>query len=184
MECKARIGHGQARFTYAWTTTLTWGIQRNSGFRIEHTEMPPEASVLTYVPVTFDENGAPIASSIASPSGEVSYGPNGEPFLSPGETVNLLIPLWLFRVKAPARVVYVIDEPDRKGFAYGTLPGHPECGEELFLVERKEDDSVWITIRSFSRPASWAWWLVYPVLRASQAFYTRRYLKALSGPID
>ena len=26
-----------------------------------------------------------------------------------------------FRVKAPARVVYVIDEPNRKGFAYGTL---------------------------------------------------------------
>ena len=29
-------------------------------------------------------------------------------------------------VSAPVRVVYVVDEPRRGGFAYGTLPGHPE----------------------------------------------------------
>src|SRR5512139_3551990 len=38
-------------------------------------------------------------------------------------------------VKAPVRVVYIVDEPHRKGFAYGTLPGHPESGEEAFVVE-------------------------------------------------
>ncbi len=37
-------------------------------------------------------------------------------------------------VRVPCRVVYVVDEPDRRGFAYGTLPGHAESGEELFLV--------------------------------------------------
>src|SRR5690349_11068708 len=37
-------------------------------------------------------------------------------------------------VRVPCRVVYVIDEPDRRGFAYGTLPGHAESGEELFAV--------------------------------------------------
>ena len=37
-------------------------------------------------------------------------------------------------VRAPCRVVYVVDEPDRRGFAYGTLPGHAESGEELFMV--------------------------------------------------
>ena len=37
-------------------------------------------------------------------------------------------------LRAPCRVVYVVDEPDRRGFAYGTLPGHPETGEELFAV--------------------------------------------------
>ena len=37
-------------------------------------------------------------------------------------------------VRAPCRVVYVVDEPDRRGFAYGTLPGHAESGEELFVV--------------------------------------------------
>ena len=36
-------------------------------------------------------------------------------------------------LQAPCRVVYVIDEPDIRGFAYGTLPGHPESGEERFV---------------------------------------------------
>ncbi|MDT5191720.1 MAG: hypothetical protein QOI28_3971 [Mycobacterium sp.] len=27
-------------------------------------------------------------------------------------------------LRAPCRVVYVVDDPDRRGFAYGTLPGH------------------------------------------------------------
>ena len=50
------------------------------------------------------------------------------------------------------RVVYVIDEPRRFGFAYGTLPGHVERGEERFLIEWLEDDSVWYDILAFSRP--------------------------------
>lgn len=56
-----------------------------------------------------------------------------------------------------ARIVYVIDESRadvRKfGFAYGTLPGHVEAGEERFLVEwHRDDDSVWYDIYAFSRP--------------------------------
>jgi len=50
------------------------------------------------------------------------------------------------------RVVYVIDEPRRFGFAYGTLPDHVECGEERFLIEWLPDDSVWYDILAFSRP--------------------------------
>lgn len=57
-------------------------------------------------------------------------------------------------VDAPVRVVYVVDEPDRKGFAYGTLPGHPESGEEAFVVELHADDTVAFTITAFSRPAT------------------------------
>ncbi|MEV5012000.1 DUF1990 domain-containing protein, partial [Streptomyces sp. NPDC055692] len=39
-------------------------------------------------------------------------------------------------VRAPCRVVWTEQEPRRAGWAYGTLPGHPECGEESFLVDR------------------------------------------------
>src|SRR5690606_259686 len=106
-----------------------------------------------------------------------------EPRVTPGETATLLIPFLFLRVAAPCRVIYVVDEPRRKGFAYGTLPGHPESGEEAFLVEQTEDGSVWLTVRAFSRPADWRWWAVYPVLRMAQAVFTRRYLRALSGPI-
>ena len=54
------------------------------------------------------------------------------------EGAELTVRAWIgpVRMTAPTRVVYVVDEPDRRGFAYGTLPGHPESGEELFLVER------------------------------------------------
>jgi uncharacterized protein (UPF0548 family) len=50
------------------------------------------------------------------------------------------------------RIVYVIDEPKRFGFAYGTLPDHVERGEERFLIEWLDDDSVWYDILAFSRP--------------------------------
>jgi uncharacterized protein (UPF0548 family) len=50
------------------------------------------------------------------------------------------------------RVVYTIEESRRFGFAYGTLPDHVEKGEERFLVEWLEDDSVWYDILAFSRP--------------------------------
>jgi len=51
-----------------------------------------------------------------------------------------------------ARVIYLIDEPRKFGFAYGTLPDHVASGEERFMVEWLADDSVWYDILAFSRP--------------------------------
>jgi uncharacterized protein (UPF0548 family) len=115
---------------------------------------------------------------------EQVFASDGTPMLAAGDTVLLRIPLGPARFTAPARVVYVVSEPNRVGFAYGTLPGHPEDGEEAFVVDRKDDGSVWITITAFSRPSSRRWWAVYPVLRVVQEYYTRRYLRALAVPID
>jgi uncharacterized protein (UPF0548 family) len=42
-------------------------------------------------------------------------------------------------MRAPCRVIYTITEPRRKGFAYGTLPGHPESGEEAFTISQCDD---------------------------------------------
>ncbi|MBG6054443.1 uncharacterized protein (UPF0548 family) [Salinibacterium sp. CAN_S4] len=108
------------------------------------------------------------------------FGIRGSQVVTEGSTVTLLIPFGPFRVPAAARVVFVVREPRRVGFAYGTLPGHPENGEEAFIVEHRDDDSVWIDIRAFSRPANRFWWLVSPVLRLTQEFYTRRYLRSLA----
>ncbi len=58
---------------------------------------------------------------------------------------------WTWSLNA-CRVVYVIDESRRFGFAYGTLPDHVERGEERFLIEWLDDDSVWYDILAFSRP--------------------------------
>jgi uncharacterized protein (UPF0548 family) len=179
IERRARIGHGDARFEYAWVTALTWGIQRKSGFRIRHEDAPQVGD--EYRPVLFDVARAPIGRATST---ETVYGENGESLLVAGDTVLLVIPFGPFGITAPVRVVYVVDEPKRKGFAYGTLPGHPENGEESFVVDQRNDGSVWITLRAFSRPSSRFWWSVYPVLRLAQEFYTRRYLRALAGALD
>jgi len=82
-------------------------------------------------------------------------------------------------VRIPCRVVDVIDEPDRKGFAYGTLPGHPESGEERFVLDREPDGSIVFTISAFSRHATLLARLGGPVSRVVQDGMTRRYLHAL-----
>jgi uncharacterized protein (UPF0548 family) len=88
-----------------------------------------------------------------------------------------------FRIREPIQVVSVVDEPNRKGFAYGTLVGHPVSGEEAFIVERHADGSVWLTLRSVSRPSTGIWRLAYPGVTLAQRRYRRRYLRALSRPI-
>ncbi|OHV05688.1 DUF1990 domain-containing protein [Mycobacterium talmoniae] len=90
----------------------------------------------------------------------------------------LLVRLGLLH--APCRVVYVVDEPNRRGFAYGTLPGHPESGEELFSVRYDpEDDAVYAEVRAFSRPATWWSKLGSPIAALLQRVVTRRYLRAV-----
>jgi len=83
-------------------------------------------------------------------------------------------------VRAPCRVVYVIDEPDRRGFAYGTLPGHPESGEELFAVRYDPaTDEVHAEVAAFSRHATWWSKLGSPITALMQRVITSRYLTAL-----
>jgi len=83
-------------------------------------------------------------------------------------------------VQAPCRVVYVVDEPDRRGFAYGTLPGHAESGEELFLVRYDPaTEDVFADVTAFSRHATWWSRLGSPVTSLVQRIVTTRYLKAL-----
>ncbi|MGA5466697.1 DUF1990 domain-containing protein [Mycobacterium sp. NPDC050041] len=83
-------------------------------------------------------------------------------------------------VRAPCRVVYVIDEPDRHGFAYGTLPGHAESGEELFSVRfDPATEQVYAEVRAFSRHGTWWSRLAAPVTSRMQRIITRRYLTAL-----
>lgn len=179
VERRARVGHGDARFDYAWTAVLSWQIQRNGGFEVREVDTPTQVSEGTYVPVSFDSGGTPVPPAVAGD--EAVYGPSGSALAMPGDTVVLVGRLGF---SAPTRVVYVIDQPRRKGFACGTLGGQPEHGEEAFIIEQTEEGSVWLTIRRFSRPAAWYWWAAYPVLRGVQEHFMRRYLVALARPID
>lgn len=95
-----------------------------------------------------------------------------------GDVVRLGLRLGPARVLAPGRVVSVIDEPRRQGFAYGTLPSHPERGEESFLLSLLDDESVEFVIVAFSRPALWWSRAGAPVTRWVQRRVTARYLAA------
>jgi uncharacterized protein (UPF0548 family) len=99
--------------------------------------------------------------------------------LQPGDTAVL----HFASLREPVRVVYVVDEPRRRGFGYGTLPGHPLEGEESFIVEYRDDNSVWLTVRSFSRPSPGRWRALRPVLRIAQEVMLRRYLGTLAGKL-
>jgi uncharacterized protein (UPF0548 family) len=81
-------------------------------------------------------------------------------------------------LRIPCRVVDVVDEPDRRGFVYGTLPGHPECGEESFVLERRPDGAIAFTVAAFSRPATLLARIGGPAARGMQRFMTGRYLAA------
>ncbi|MGH3677947.1 MAG: DUF1990 family protein [Mycobacterium sp.] len=83
-------------------------------------------------------------------------------------------------LRAPCRVVYVIDKADHRGFAYGTLPGHPESGEELFAVRYDPaSGEVYAEVTAFSRHATWWSRLGAPVTSLAQRIITSRYLTAL-----
>ena len=77
----------------------------------------------------------------------------------------------------PCRIVYVVDEsgPIRKfGFAYGTLPGHVESGEERFQIEWDQNtNGVWYDILAFSRPNHFLTRLGYPLVRRTQKRFGR-----------
>jgi len=91
--------------------------------------------------------------------------------IEPGAVVGILASwsgLWFLNA---CRIVYVLDEfsPVRRvGFAYGTLPGHAERGEERFSIEWHTDDTVWYDLLAFSRPGHWLIWLGYPCVRRLQ----------------
>jgi len=93
-----------------------------------------------------------------------------------GATVVNAAPFGPLAVLAPCRVVALVEEPDRCGFAYGSLPGHPLDGKEQFTVERT-DGGVLLRIRSVSRPRGLAGLAPAPA-RAGQRHVDRRYAAA------
>ena len=82
-----------------------------------------------------------------------------------------------------ARIVYVIEEntaANRFGFAYGTLPNHVECGEERFMIERLENNSVWYDIYAFSHPEHPLVRLGFPIARKLQKRFVKQSLARIA----
>lgn len=97
-----------------------------------------------------------------------------------GETVVQCIRLGPIWVLAACRVVWRVDEPDRIGFAYGSLPLHPVRGEEAFVVTKDAAGVVRVEITVFSRSNTWPTRLAGPVGWLLQKRTARRYLAAIA----
>ena len=96
-----------------------------------------------------------------------------------GATVALLVRTLGFYSVNVCRIVYVVDEPRRFGFAYGTLPQHVEAGEERFLAEWLDDGSVWFDVLAFSRPRHVLARIANPLARNLQRKFRRDAARAM-----
>ena len=101
------------------------------------------------------------------------------PASTPGTVVLMTAGLRRLGLDIPCRVVWVVDEPDRRGFGYGTLPGHPESGEESFVVSLQPDGRVVYTLRAFSRLATPLSRLGGPVSHRVQTLALDQYVRAV-----
>ncbi|TDB75616.1 DUF1990 family protein [Micromonospora sp. KC723] len=93
------------------------------------------------------------------------------PRAAPGVRVTPGLGVGPLRIWGPCEVVWVESGERRAGFGYGTLPGHPEHGEEAFLVTRDDNGAVWFEVAAFSRPAVWFMRAAGPLGRAVQHGY-------------
>jgi uncharacterized protein (UPF0548 family) len=101
-----------------------------------------------------------------------------------GTNIAFDAPLPLGFVTGICRVVEVVDEENRFGFAYGTLGHHPERGEESFLVRRTSEGGSTFEVVALSAHAHPVARLVPPLGNRLQEAATGRYLRAASESAD
>jgi len=86
------------------------------------------------------------------------------------------------------RIIYSLEEEGetyRNGFAFGTLPGHVEEGEERFTVEwERETDAVWYELFAFARPKLWLAKLGSPLVRLIQRQFARDSFDAIKHAVS
>lgn len=107
-----------------------------------------------------------------------------DPGVEEGLTVVLSVPVARLYTTVACRIVYLVDEPSRFGFAYGTLPHHVIEGEESFLVERDDTEVVRFRISAFVRPRGRLMGAVAPVVHLLDERLVRRYLRGLQRHVS
>lgn len=102
-----------------------------------------------------------------------------------GATAAILVRHFGFYSLNAARIVYVIDELNRFGFAYGTLMDHSESGEERFTVEMEETTGeVFYDLFAFSRPNHILAKVGYPFARRLQKRFAKDSLAAMKLAVE
>ncbi len=174
-EATWRIGSGEARFTTSADALLSWVPLRGAGLRLS--DVTP-ASGPMYSGVSFDAEGAPIAPSRLE--ADQRFDADGTPYVGAGTTVRVHGRVQGMRADAQLRVISVIEEPRRVGFALGTVGGSVVSGEESFLVEWNDSDQVWFTVRAFDRAVAPVYRLLPPLVKRRRRELFQGYLRAVS----
>lgn len=164
----------QQDLPFSYSQTGATASQPPAGFTVDHNQIQLGEGVQT-----FERAVSALRQWKQFDLGWVTVKPAGKP-VQVGSTVAVQAHTFGFWSLSAARVIYVIDEVQtqsaRFGFAYGTLPDHVEQGEERFMVERREDDSVWYSIYAFSRPHHPLVRLGFPLARMLQKRFVRESL--------
>lgn len=126
-----RVGSGEDRFDRAARDLMTWAVLRRA--RAEISEVQAEAGGA-------DGRGP-----------EPRFLEDGTPWVTPGMTAVVVWPGRRAPLGGRLRVVSVVDEPGRMGFTTGTCIGNTAEREQLLLLERDADGSVWLTVRTMTR---------------------------------
>ncbi|MBS0262111.1 MAG: DUF1990 domain-containing protein [Planctomycetes bacterium] len=176
----------QARLDFSYHVIGATAGAPAVGFTRDHTRVQLGAGAATFIAGT-----AALQRWQQFRLGWVEAGPADTP-IRVGEVVAVVArvgPLWTLN---SCRIVSVIDDSgdesgdavDRFGFAYGTLPGHVEMGEERFLIEwNRTDDTVWYDILAYSRPRHPLVRLGYPLARLMQKRFARDSVAAMQADV-
>jgi uncharacterized protein (UPF0548 family) len=170
-----RIGSGEERFAVASEALLSWSAQREGGLTLSDVRPAPGPM---YTGVSFDADGTPVAPSRLDT--DQRFDADGTPFVAPGTTVHLRGRVGGMRADAELRVIFVVEEPRRVGYALGTVGGSVVSGEESFMLDRLDNDEVWLTVRAFDRPTSPLYRLFRGLVRRRRRELFQRYLRAIS----
>jgi len=132
-------------------------------------------------PAVFDAASDGSRRWVAHRGAGLRFAPADAP-IATGVSVVVGITLPVLTVVAPCRIVWTVNEADRFGFAYGTLAGHPESGEESFVVAQTAT-GIRFEVTAVSRPAGMVAHIGAPIARAIQRRTSQRYLSALADDV-
>jgi|SRR5690606_33121146 len=170
-----RIGSGEDRFRTASEALVSWTALRATGLTLS--DVRP-ASGPMYSGVSFDEEGHPLAPTRLE--ADQRFDADGTPYVGPGTTVKVHGRVKGMKADAELRVIFLVEEPRRVGFALGTVGGSVVSGEESFMIDWLANDEVWFTVRAFDAPQALLYKVFRGLVRRRRRELFTGYLRAIS----